>query len=149
MEIGRTFAARVASLSLPAAVFVSLVLVGFGARSSADEAKTDVPNINGVWKLHGRIGDGGEVQKLEGEEARALIVKFISSGRWCVTYADAATGSLLKRLARQEVLDQRNRHIEPLIRAALVIGGRQRYPFGRYEFWQGMKAGSPLSKYRL
>ena len=47
------------------------------------------------------------------------------------------------------MLDQCNIHIQPLIRTACVLGGRKRHALGRYEFFQGMKASSPLSNYRL
>jgi hypothetical protein len=76
------------------AALVSTVIFLPGAASLADEPAKDLPNIHGVWKLHARIGDDGEANELTGEEAEALIVKFISSGRWCITYADANTGSV-------------------------------------------------------
>jgi hypothetical protein len=52
-------------------------------------------------------------------------------------------------VVRPEVLDQRNRHIEPLIRAALVLEGPKRQLLGRHKFFQAVKASSPFPKDRL
>jgi len=76
------------------AAIVSIVNFLPGVASLADEPAKDLPKIHGVWKLHARIGNDGEVSELEGEESEALIIKFISNGRWCVTYADPDTGSV-------------------------------------------------------
>lgn len=51
--------------------------------------------------------------------------------------------------AHSQVLDHRHRHFEPLIRAALVGGLRQRYFFDRQQLFQRMKAGTPVSQDRL
>ena len=52
----------------------------------SDQVTEQSTNIEGAWKLHGRINDGGEVIQRGDEEG--LIVKFISGGHWSVTYSD-------------------------------------------------------------
>lgn len=90
MKNAYTFSAR---LSMPIGVCAFLPMFAFAIVSSADEPKQDSPTIAGVWRLHGRIGDDGEVEERMGEEAEVLFLKIISDGRWCITYADS-TGAV-------------------------------------------------------
>lgn len=89
MKTSDLFAARAARLATPVAVF--LVMFALAAGSSADEPQAESPNMEGIWQLDGRIGEGGAVNELEGPEAEALILKIVADGRWCVAYADSAT----------------------------------------------------------
>ena len=73
----RTFATRTISFVLPVVVFACIAIVGFGFHSSAEDKKIVAPNISGVWGLHGRIGPGGAVKKIDEAEGRSL--KFVST----------------------------------------------------------------------
>ena len=50
------------------------------------------PNLEGIWKLHARIDDAGNVAEVGADEASNTSRKYISNGNWCVTYADADGG---------------------------------------------------------
>jgi hypothetical protein len=70
-----------------AVVGTAILVTSLRHGTTADEVPAKKPDLVGVWKLAGRLGEDGQIQPLEGQ-----VLKFIIDGQWTVTYSDPESG---------------------------------------------------------